>query len=195
MPALESKRTRLRAWRPQDATAYQSMLADPEVMRYLGGGPVFRAKRIAAQVLARFTEVEARRELVRLAGSWQELGLGMWAMEAKADGVLLGSVGFNRLGEWRLGPTDIEIGWTLARSAWGQGYATEAAAIALHWGFGELGLNEVISVAPVEHVRSIRVMERLGLVRGGRTRWHGLDVVWYLLDRAGWVRGLGGLRP
>src|SRR5581483_5362461 len=187
-PALETDRLWLRAWTESDAGDYRAMLADPEVTRYLGGGPVFRGKRLVAELLARLTDLEARRELVRMAESWRSRGAGMWAIERKHDGVLLGAAGFNHLSDWREGPTQIEIGWTLARSAWGSGYATEAGRRALRWGFEELGLDDVISVAPVEHVRSIQVMERLGLVAQGKTRWHRLNVVWYAIDRAGWAR-------
>lgn len=192
VPELETERLRLRSWRAEDTRAYQAMLADPQVMRYLGAGPVFGAKRIVAQFIARFTELEARRELARLADNWRELGLGMWAVERKTDGALLGGAGFSRLADWRTGPTNIEIGWTFARSAWGEGYATEAAARALRHGFTEHGLEVVLSVAPVEHERSIRVMQRLGLTLQGRTRWRGLRVVWYTLDRAQWERRLSG---
>jgi RimJ/RimL family protein N-acetyltransferase len=186
VPMLETERLRLRPWNVRDAGAYQAMLADSEVMRYLGSGPLFRARRLAARLVARFTELEARRELARLADAWRGHGLGMWAIENRGDGALLGAAGFSRLGDWREGPTNIEIGWTFARAAWGHGYATEAAACALRYGFTGRGLKDVISVAPVAHERSIRVMQRLGMRPQGRTRWRRLDVVWYTLDRAQW---------
>jgi RimJ/RimL family protein N-acetyltransferase len=57
----------------------------------------------------------------------------------------------------------VEIGWRLARDAWGHGYATEAAAAALRFGFDECGLDRIISIRHVDNVRSRRVMEKLGL--------------------------------
>ena len=58
-----------------------------------------------------------------------------------------------------------EVGWRLARDAWGHGYATEAARAAVAFGFGELGLAEIVSYTTVANARSIAVMERLGMRR------------------------------
>ena len=57
----------------------------------------------------------------------------------------------------------VEVGWRLARPAWGHGYATEAARASLAYGFGELGLEEVVSFTSVGNARSRAVMERLGM--------------------------------
>lgn len=56
-----------------------------------------------------------------------------------------------------------EIAWRLARAYWGRGYATEAAPAALDYGFGELGLTEIVAVTVPANLRSRRVMERLGM--------------------------------
>ena len=57
----------------------------------------------------------------------------------------------------------LEIGWRLRRSAWGRGYATEAATTALRFAFEELGREEVVSFTVVGNLRSRAVMERIGL--------------------------------
>jgi RimJ/RimL family protein N-acetyltransferase len=59
----------------------------------------------------------------------------------------------------------VEVGWRLARDAWGHGYATEAARAALAFGFRELGLAEIVSYTTLGNARSIAVMERLGMRR------------------------------
>ncbi len=59
----------------------------------------------------------------------------------------------------------VEIGWRLARSHWGQGYATEAASEALRFGFTDIGLEEIVSFTVPQNHRSISVMERIGLIR------------------------------
>ena len=85
--------------------------------------------------------------------------MGLWAVEA--DGEFIGFVGLN---EPRFRP-GVEIGWRLAREAWGHGYATEAARAVLAFAFDELGLAEVISFTSTTNVRSQRVMERIGMTR------------------------------
>jgi RimJ/RimL family protein N-acetyltransferase len=59
----------------------------------------------------------------------------------------------------------IEIGWRLAAKHWGRGYATEGARAALAFGFGPLGLGEILSFAAMHNVRSRRVMEKVGMTR------------------------------
>ena len=58
----------------------------------------------------------------------------------------------------------MEIGWRLGRASWGHGYATEAAAAALRFGFEECGLERIISIRHVANARSARVMAKPGLV-------------------------------
>jgi RimJ/RimL family protein N-acetyltransferase len=64
-----------------------------------------------------------------------------------------------------IGPGAVEVGWRLARSSWGHGYATEGAREALRFGFEEVGLAEIVSFTVRQNERSWRVMERIGLVR------------------------------
>jgi ribosomal-protein-alanine N-acetyltransferase len=59
----------------------------------------------------------------------------------------------------------VEVGWRLARHAWGKGYATEAARASLDWGFGKLGLEQIVSFTVPANARSRAVMERLGMIR------------------------------
>ena len=70
----------------------------------------------------------------------------------------------------------LEVGWTLARSRWGQGLATEAGRAAVDWAFAELDADRVISLIAPDNHRSRRVAERLGASREGRTAILGHDV-------------------
>jgi RimJ/RimL family protein N-acetyltransferase len=100
-------------------------------------------------------------------------------------GEFLGYAGLMPLGpDHPLGP-GVEIGWRLARHAWGQGYATEAAAAALQDGFGRLGFGEILAYTAPDNPRSQAVMARLDLRRDPSrdftatydgVAWHGL--VW-----------------
>lgn len=186
VPRLETSRLRLRAWTERDLVEYKRMIDDPQVMRYMGKGPRFKAKRLLAGLLARVSQLEARRALARLVDHWSRHGLGEWAVEEKATGALVGQVGFTHLPGWVVDRTDLEIGWILTSPAWGKGFATEAAHAALDFGFTELGLERVISTTLPDHQRSRRVMERLGLSLEGQVRWQGHEFVWYGIDRSDW---------
>jgi RimJ/RimL family protein N-acetyltransferase len=187
-PTLETARLLLRPWRIDDETAYAALLGDDEVMRYLGSGLRYRAKRSVAAAVATVSDLEARRAVHKLIAHWERLGFGEWAVEEKASGRLIGQVGLHHQRDWTEEPAKVEVGWLLVRDAWGKGYATEAGAASLRDGFERVGLDRVISIALVENRRSVRVMERIGLAFAGRTRWRRNDVVWYAIDRDEWER-------
>lgn len=150
------------------------MCADGEVMRYLLGG--------AGGTMSR-GEVEA--QVSRFVRHWEERGFGLWAVEEKGSGAFVGRIGLMRHDTWPL-PDKIEVGWVLDRSRWGLGYATEGALASLRFGFGELGLERVISIAFPQNAASRRVMEKVGLSCEGDEHWRGVDLVWYAADRNGW---------
>jgi RimJ/RimL family protein N-acetyltransferase len=141
---VETERLLLREWRDCDIDAYAAMYADPEVTRFLGG-PVDRAA--------------AWRHMAVMAGHWLLRGYGNWVLERRFDGRMLGRAGLWQPEGW----PGLEVGWTLARAAWGSGYATEAALAAREWARRELGAEDLISLIAVENVASRRVAERLGM--------------------------------
>lgn len=145
MVTLETERLILRMFRDADLEAYAEMSADPLVMRYLGDG----------QPLSRPL---AWRHMAMMAGHWQLRGYGFWAAEDRATGVMVGRVGFWNPEGW----PDFEIGWTLRRSYWGRGFATEAARAALRFAFTQMEREHVISLIRPENDASIRVAQRLG---------------------------------
>ena len=107
-------------------------------------------------------------------------------MEHKADGAFIGFAGLQRQEEWAEGEHKTEVGWRLDRAYWNRGLATEGAGASLDHGFRDLGLERVISFTVPENVASRRVMEKCGLTFRGRTRWRGLEHVWYAIDRREW---------
>jgi RimJ/RimL family protein N-acetyltransferase len=140
----------LRQWRDEDAVALAAMNADPEVMRWFPA-PLRRE--------------ESDAMLTRVQESLAEHGWGLWALERRQGRELVGFTGLAVPGaELPFSPC-VEVGWRLARCAWGQGLATEAADEALRVGFGELGLDEIVSFTSVGNVRSRAVMTRLGMTR------------------------------
>lgn len=168
---LETERLILRMWREDYFEAYAEICADPEVMRYLGGKA--------------FDRLEAWRHMAAMIGHWHLRGYGVWAVEEKATGRLIGRIGFMNPAGW----PGFELGWTLSRSAHGKGYATEGARRALEYAFTEMGREHVISLINPLNVASIRVAERLGEKVEGRTELLGAEVLIYGIDRDEWRAG------
>jgi RimJ/RimL family protein N-acetyltransferase len=162
---LETERLRLRWLREDDFDEYAKMCRDPEVMRFLGG------------VL--LTDIEVWRQMATIMGHWYFRGYGIWAVEEKSTGKLVGRVGCL----YPIGWPAFEVGWTLARDSWGRGYATEAAQRVLAYAFTELDRDHLISLIAPENVASIRVAERLGEKVEGQTELLGKEVLIYGIDR------------
>src|SRR4051794_9878260 len=101
----------------------------------------------------------------RIRAQFDEHGYGLWAVEVRATGSFIGFTGL----AWQTFPAHftpaVEVGWRLRRTAWGHGYASEAARAALEFGFTQVGLDEIVSMTAVTNVRSQRVMERIGMSR------------------------------
>jgi RimJ/RimL family protein N-acetyltransferase len=166
MVTLETERLRLRMFRESDFDAYARICADPDVMRYLGEGKAL-------------TRAEAWRQMAMIVGHWQLRGFGLWAVEERQTGALVGRIGLFRPEGW----PGLECGWMLAREYWGKGYATEAARRSLEYAFGTLGQSHVISLIRPDNAASIRVAERLGERREGHTTLFGHEVDIYGLSR------------
>lgn len=161
-------------FRLDDLDAYAAMCADPEVMRYLGEG----------KTLAR---PDVWRQMAMILGHWQLRGYGLFALEEKATGALVGRAGIFEPEGW----PGFELGWMLRRQSWGKGYATEAARRVIRHAFTEMGREHLISLIREANARSIRVAERLGQTLQGRVVLFGQEALVYGLDRAAW-RAAGG---
>ena len=147
---MESKRIILRDWLPSDRDAFFEMNSDPTIMEFM---PKILSRPESDQF---FDEIVRRLSLNRF---------GFWAVECKNNNEFLGFTGLNSP-SWKSHFTPcVEIGWRICRSAWGQGYGTEAAKVALNYGFNTLGLNEIVSFTVPANKKSIRVMEKIGMKR------------------------------
>jgi RimJ/RimL family protein N-acetyltransferase len=89
-------------------------------------------------------------------------GFGFWTVEVRASGEFIGFTGLDVVDDG-MPFTGVEVGWRLARSAWGHGYATEAAIVALEHGFVTVGLPEILAVTTKTNLRSQAVMRRIGM--------------------------------
>jgi len=168
IPTLTTERLRLRPLRESDLNDYAALNADPEVLRYLGGGP------------EPWDRGRSWRHLSFLVGHWNLKGTGMWAVERRETGAFLGTVGFAEPEGW----PGFELAWTLARRFWGNGYATEAARASLEHAFTVWRRDRVISLIHPENRASIRVAERLGESLQGRIVHLGREMLCFGIDRA-----------
>lgn len=144
---IETPRLILRPWRDADREPFAALNADPEVMAYFPK-PLDRA--------------ESDGRVDRIMTRWDQHGFCFAAIEVKDQGF----VGFTGLSRpfWPPHLADsVEIGWRLARPAWGRGYATEAARAWLGYGFGTLALDQIVAFAVAANARSRAVMARLGM--------------------------------
>jgi ribosomal-protein-alanine N-acetyltransferase len=105
----------------------------------------------------------SHRLAARVAAHFEQYGYGVWAVEIPGVMDFAGFVGFMTPAFDAHFTPSVEIGWRLARSAWGQGYAIEAARAAMNHGFGPLGFAEVVSMTVPANIRSQSVMKRLGM--------------------------------
>ena len=155
---------------------------DPEVMRYFPARlPRDQSDELAARIRAKL----------------ERDGWGLWAVEVVGGPHFIGFVGLNDVTFTAPFTPAVEVGWRLARAAWGNGFATEAATAAIAVGFADVGLDEIVSFTSTVNERSMRVMQRLGMKRSpeddfdhptipeGLLRRH----VVYRLKRTDWENG------
>jgi RimJ/RimL family protein N-acetyltransferase len=145
---VRTDRLLMRRWRGSDREPFAALNADPEVMRYFPS----TQDRAASDGLV--DRIEQR---------FEEQGFGLWALEVTSTGTFIGFTGLNPMPAGVPGEDGIEVGWRLARSAWHQGYATEAAHAAVDVAFTGVGLTEVWSMTAVLNTPSQAVMRRLGM--------------------------------
>jgi len=181
---VRTARLLLREWRDSDREPFAALKADPVVMEHFRG-------------TATRAESEAMVDAMQVA--WNERGYGIWAVEEVGSAPFVGYVGLAAVTFEATFTPATEVGWGLAASVWGRGYATEGAQAAFDFGFGrEPELDSIVAFTAVTNGRSARVMERLGMSRepehdfdhprvpeGSPVRPH----VFYRMTRDRWAAG------
>lgn len=163
---METPRLILRPFEERDIRAFANYRSDPEVARYQGWEAPYsldKAQQLVSEMMARMPGEP---------GEWYQI-----AIERKTGVDLIGDVVFQRLHE---DPHQAEIGFTLARSFHGQGFALEAVSALLDYLFGELGLHRVRANCDPLNEGSIRLLQKVGMRHEGRF----IESLWF---KGGWA--------
>jgi ribosomal-protein-alanine N-acetyltransferase len=154
MSILETNRLRLRPLRNEDVEDLLGVLGDPENMRFYP---------------APFTRQLVQEWIQDSINRYQRDGIGLWAVELKATGELVGDCG--PAVREVLGAREIELGWHVKRALWGQGLATEAAAACRDWVFRNIHPSGLIALVRPENTQSRRVAEKIGMKVEGKVEY------------------------
>ncbi|MDB5316056.1 MAG: N-acetyltransferase YnaD [Rhodospirillales bacterium] len=150
---LQGPRLILRPWRKGDTEPLYILNGDADAMRHFPSVP---------------TRAESDAWTIRLQAHIDAHGWGFWVAEHRATGEFVGVVGLMTIPwEARFTPA-VEIGWRITPVQLRRGYAEEAARLALAFGFGPLGLNEIVAFTAPANEPSWRLMEKLGMRADGR---------------------------
>ncbi len=147
---LSGERVLLRPWRDEDRAPFAAMNADEQVMEFF------------PKLLSR---AESDTSADSIQAHFARHGFGLWAVEVPGIAPFIGFTGLAVPRFTAAFTPCVEIGWRLAVEHWGKGYATEAARLALAYGFETAGLAEIVSFTTAANLRSRAVMERLGMQR------------------------------
>jgi RimJ/RimL family protein N-acetyltransferase len=153
-PVLESDCIRLRGIRESDLDGLFTLFSDPRVMRYWSRGPM-TDRQEAVDYAKTILDGFVKRDLL----NWIVADAGSDAM-----------IGTATLYEINPQHARAGLGYALMPDYWGKGLAQEAAALAISYGFLELGLHRIEADTEPNNLRSNRVLERLGFQREGLLR-------------------------
>ena len=163
---LTTARLHLRPFTPADHIAIHAVYADPDVMRFVGHG-AHRTMSETASALRTYGDVLERR------------GYSFLAVTERAGGALIGDGGLHPLAG--IGP-DVELGYTLARSAWGKGYATELGQALVDYAFTVLRVPRVVAQVEPTNTASRRVLAKLGMSERGERIAYGRPHLLYAVE-------------
>lgn len=152
MTVIETERLLLRTWTQNDAEAYFLINQDPQVLEFLPGP---------------LTKEQVCEFILSANRSQDKLGYTLFAAELEESAQFIGFIGLwymDRNFKTHFTPA-VDVGWRLGSQYWGKGYATEGARASLDYGFSCIGLHEIVAMTVPANIRSIRVMEKIGMQR------------------------------
>jgi len=172
IPTITTPRLILRAFTAEDTDSLQRILGEEGVLRYFPKSDPPPRDKVQAMI-------------ARQLKHWEERGYGLWAVESRPTGELLGRCGLQYLPE----TDETEVDFILGKKFWGQGLATEAGRASVRYGFEELPLASIVGIVHPENLASRRVLEKLGMKLIERRRYFDMDCYRYAIERA-WYRAV-----
>jgi RimJ/RimL family protein N-acetyltransferase len=163
---LTTPRLHLRPFTLADQEAIHVVYADPQVMRYVGHG-------------AHQTMAETANALRIYGDVLNQRGYSFLAVIERATGALIGDGGLHPMGG--VGP-DVELGYTLARSAWGRGYATELGRALIEYAFTVLRVPRVVAQVEPANTASRNVLAKLGMTEREERTAYGRPHLLYAIE-------------
>jgi RimJ/RimL family protein N-acetyltransferase len=182
LPAMETKRLRLRPFTPDDAPEVERMAGERRVSEMTLNIPHPYPPGLATEWIASHAPAAAE-------GSFY-----CFAVELKASGTLLGGIAITPTARFRRA----EIGYWLGIEHWNQGYTTEAARCIVAFGFEHLGLVRIQATCYPRNPASAKVMQKIGMAYEGLLRGYSYkdgiqeDIAMYAMLRSDWDEGNGG---
>jgi ribosomal-protein-alanine N-acetyltransferase len=166
---LSTERLVIRPIEARDEADWLRLVNDPEVTRYTPASPTATSATFAAMLESRTRSQADDR-------------FAIWAVVEAARGAFIGQCGLRRIKEADL--PEVEVAYHYLPSAWGRGYATEAARESLRYGLGAVGLDRIIGLVVPENVASWKVLEHCGMTEVGSVDYFGLiGLKKYRIDR------------
>lgn len=174
---LYTERLVLRPFTERNGSLLKDLFMDPEVTRYLPWGHPY-------------SESEAEQRLQQLLDHWNRHHFGTYAIRPKAGRRFIGYAGLETVNDAPF----VELLYALARKHWGKGYAFEAAAACLEFGFDSLGLPLIVGVIAPGNCGSKRILEKLGMKPDRRLDFYGKALLYYSASREQFFSRLPGPR-
>lgn len=157
MKTIETPRTVLRWFKPDDVEEVLSFLGNREVMRFSLDGPYDRK--------------QCKAFIQWCLGRYARKGYGLFAVTLKESNNLIGYCGF--YDQTIDGCDEVELGYRLHPNFWNQGLGTEVALAVQNYGFQELGFSRLISIIEPENLASIRVAKKNGMTHEKQSMFKG----------------------
>ena len=153
-----------------DCGALHELWSDPETMKYIGAGGVW-------------TREQIEERLQRAMRTQQEHGMTFWTIIERDSGSIIGQGGLVPI---EFDGPEIELGYRLGRDHWGNGYASEIARASAAYGFGALGVDELVAVCYEENLPSRRVLLKAGFHEVGESDlYYGVRTIVHRMTKDG----------